>query len=111
MATEQNFSIRKGRTSEIEVYVPDVDDWTGLAAKLYAYSSLEESSIVFAVDGVIAESSNTITFEITHDDTKEVEETSLHYEIVVYAIDKSYIKDTNYGLIYIAPVGMIDPTI
>ena len=111
MATEQNFTVRKGRTSEVVVTVLDVDDWTGLDTKLYAYSSMEESSVEFTVDGVVAQSANEITFNITHDMLKDLDVSSLYYEVVVYRSDKTYIKDTNYGLIYIAPVGLTNPTV
>jgi len=103
MATEQNFSIRKGRTCSITVNVTDVSDYTGLVAKLFA--SYDDSEVVLVLTGTIDPPTNTIAFATTAADTETLEpQSSLRYEVSLYKSDGSYVKDTNYGLINIGPV-------
>jgi hypothetical protein len=110
MATEQHFSIRKGRTCSITVNVTDVSDYTGLVAKLFA--SYDDSEVELVLDGTIDPVANTITFATTAADTASLEaQSSLRYEVSLYKADGSYVKDTNYGLINIGPVVNEHPNI
>ncbi len=59
------------------------------------------------VTGVITE--DTIIFDYDYDDTKDITTSSLYYTVTVYKADRSEIKDTNFGLLYIAPAVDVDP--
>ena len=111
MAVEQNFTIRRGRTSTIVVTVTGISTWTGLVAKLFASENFEDSSPTLVLTGTVDAVLNTVTFALTNAATKDITVTQLYYEITIYKADKSYLKDSNYGLIYIAPVVKEDPTI
>lgn len=111
MATEQNFSIRKGRTCTITVDIVGVSVWTDIVAKLFADYDIEASDPILQVTGTIDPVLNKATFTIVSDDTNELDaQTSLRYEVVLYKTDGSYVKDSNYGLLNIAPAVKIDPT-
>jgi hypothetical protein len=105
MATEQNFSIRKGRTCTVTVTITGVSVWTDLVARLFADYDLEVSAPLIVLTGTINQGNSTASFDFTNQTTLElVAQSSLRYEVGLYKSDGSYIKDTNYGLIHIGPV-------
>jgi len=108
MATNTNFTIRKGRTGTIILTVTGVSSWTDLKAKLIA-SKTNGGIINISLTGVIDAENNIITFTYTHDTTKGLAVYNYYYEIVLYKEDKTYLKSINYGLIYIEDVVKIDP--
>ena len=110
MATESNFSIRRGRTGTITVTVTGVSDWNNMIAKLYAYSDQESSSVDMVLTGTCDGPNNKITFNYSHSDTKVLMKSSYYYDITIYKADYSYVKDVNYGLIYIEPVAKRNPS-
>lgn len=109
MATQQNFAIRKGRTETITVTVTGVDDWTGILAKLVAVSTIGNTPDI-TLTGVVEDSSDEVVFTFLHDTTDDLTSTKYYYEIILYKADKSYIKDTNYGIITITETVVNDPT-
>ena len=110
MATEQNFTIRKGRTGNVVVTVSDITNWTGLLAKLYIYDEIEQSSVVLTLTGTIDAPNNKVTFPYTHTDTDDLEGgKSYYYDVTIYNATNTYVKDSNYGLIYVAPVAQVSP--
>jgi hypothetical protein len=111
MATHQDFSIRKGRTGTIVVTITGITIWTDLLAKLIANEEMDASAPDIELIGTIDPVLNTATFSYTKDDTKNITASSLYYQVTIYKADGSYIKDSNYGLLNIAPVVKIDPTI
>ena len=105
MATEQHFSVRKGRTCTITVDVVGVSNWTGITSKLFAAYDMGESTPEIVLVGTIDTGQNKISFDFLKDTTEDLEvQTSLRYEVAIFKADGSYIKDTNYGLINIGPV-------
>lgn len=105
MATEQHFSIRKGRTCTVVVTITGVSDYTGLVAKLFADVDMGVSAPQIVLTGTIAPAQNTASFDFADDTTAPLEaQSSLRYEVSLFKADGSYIKDTNYGLINIGPV-------
>lgn len=109
MATEQNFSITKGRTGTIIATITGVASWTGINARLVASRDYEGTPAI-DLDGEIDEVNNQITFTYTFSDTKDLDYTSYVYEIIIYKDDKSYIKRALYGTISINRSVVIDPT-
>ncbi len=61
------------------------------------------------VTGTINDAEDTIIFNYDYDDTKDITTSSLYYTVTVYKADRSEIKDTNFGLLYIAPAVDVDP--
>jgi hypothetical protein len=111
MATQTNFSIRKGRTCTIVVTITGITIWTDLIAKLVAAYDMESSVLDIELTGYIDPVAGTATFNFTPESTEELEaQTSLRYEVTIYKTDGSYVKDSNYGLLNIAPAVKIDPT-
>lgn len=112
MATELNFTIRKGRTCAIQIPVTGISNWTGITAKLFAHTDMDASIADIVITGTIDQPTNTITFTFIHDDTKDIDALSfLYYDVTLYKSDKSYLKDSTTGLIAIEPAVKIDPTV
>jgi hypothetical protein len=109
MATEQNIVITKGSTGTIVVTVTGVSSWTGLLAKLFA-SDVRGNAPVITLTGVIDGANNKITFTYAYSDTASLTKSPLHYDVIIYKTDKSYIKTTNYGLLGLATPVKLDPT-
>jgi hypothetical protein len=104
MATEQHFSIRKGRTCSLTIDITGVTIWTDIVAKLFADYDLDTSAPEIILTGTIDTGNSQATFTFDKDTTKNIEaQRSLRYEASLYKVDGSYIKDVSYGLLNIAP--------
>jgi hypothetical protein len=110
MATEQNFSIEKGRTGNIVVTVTGVSSWTGINAKLFA-TDVKGNPILMTLIGTIDAPNNKITFPYLYADTANITQDNLYYEVVIYKTDKTYVKTTDYGLINLETGVKLDPTV
>ena len=110
MATELNFSIKKGRTCTIQVPITGITIWTGIIAKLFASKEMEQSASDIIIVGTIDTPSNTASFSFAGTDTENLDiQTSLYYDVDLYKADGSYIKTCTKGLLHIAASVKIDP--
>jgi len=109
MATQQNFSIRKGRSGTITVSVTGVSDWTDIEAVLVA-ALRSEDTLAMELTGSIDEANNVITFDYTFDDTDNLQASKYQYEVILYKSNKSYVKTVLYGVMTVVGVVKVDPT-
>lgn len=105
-----NIDIDRGRTGTIVLSVDDLPESEELRTKLYATSVMGNPPCII-LDGVISSDHEDITFTYDCDDTKNIRERNLYYEVVVYLEDRSFIKNVVNGLLRIVDTVKIDPTI
>lgn len=110
MATKQDFEIEKGRTSVIVDTITGVDDWTEVLAKLNAVYRLGDTPDIELV-GTVYPETDQVSFAFAASDTADLTYRNLHYEIVLYKTDKSFVRNPTSGIIKLITPVDIDPTI
>ena len=110
-AERQDFTIEKGRTEIVLVTVEGVTDWTDILAKLQASYVIGTVPPDIVLGGTVYPEDNQVSFAFSFLSTNALTQSNLHYEVVLYKADKTFVRNSTYGDIRVKGVVRIDPTL